>query len=243
MKRFLALALASSLCAAGLLAQPAFKTEEEYNAFAAIQTAATAQERANAGGAFLSGYSDSDYASFAAYMTMLSYQELNDFESMLLYGEMVLSAAPNPGLTAGTLIALASAIPTRTGEFDLDKDEKLAKAEDYAKRAMAMIPSLEKSDPNMSDDEWLATRQEFMSQCHEALGGVALKREDFEASEASFRKALELSTQPLPYTLYGLASALSKQDKDDEAKRVAQRCTDAGGFPGGGSDLCAQFHQ
>ena len=245
MNRMLKLALAASLCAAGLLAQqPNFKSQEEVDAFIAVQSAASVQDRANAGVAFIATYPKSEAVGLAAYMTMLSYQQLNDFESMLLYGDMVLEHNPAPGVMAGTLISLAGAIPTRTREFDLDKEEKLAKAEDYAKRAMGLIPTLAKMDPNMSDDEWLVTRKEFMSQCHEALGGVALKREDFSAAEASFRQSLALSAQPLPFTLYNLAMVLSKQGKNDEAAAEAQKCSDAGGFQGGaGNDLCAELRQ
>ena len=42
MKRFLTLALAACLCAAGLLAQqPNFKSQEEFDAFVAVQNAAS----------------------------------------------------------------------------------------------------------------------------------------------------------------------------------------------------------
>ena len=245
MRRFLTLALAACLCAAGLLAQqPNFKSQEEIEAFIAVQNAATVQERASAAAAFLAGYPDSEAAGLAAYMAMLSYQQLNDFENMLLYGDMVLTNNPAPGVEAGTLISLAGAIPTRTREFDLDKEEKLAKAEDYAKKAMGLIPTLAKMDPNMTDDEWLATRKEFMSQCHEALGSVAMKREDFTGAEGSFRQSLEMSANPVPFTVYNLAVALSKQGKNEEASQEADRCSAMGGFlDGAGSDLCAQLKQ
>ena len=244
MKRCLTLALAAFVCVASLLAQqPNFKSQEEINAFVAIQSAASVQDRATAGVAFLATYPDSEAAGLAAYMTMLSYQQLNDFDNMLLYGDMVLEHNPAPGVMAGTLISLAGAIPTRTREFDLDKEEKLAKAEDYAKRAMALIPTLAKMDPNMTDDEWLVTRKEFMSQCHEALGSVSFKREDFAAAEGSFRKALEMSEQPVPFTLYNLALALSEQGKNEEAAQAANQCTELGGFQGGaGNDLCADIN-
>lgn len=243
MKRILTLALAACLCVAGLLAQqPNFKSQEEIDAFIAVQNATTVQERASAGETFMATYPDSEAAGLAAYMTMLSYQQLNDFDNMLLYGDMVLENNPAPGVEAGTLISLAGAIPTRTREFDLDKEEKLAKAEDYAKRAMGLIPTLAKMDPNMTDDAWLATRKEFMSQCHEALGSVSLKREDFEAAEGSFRTALELSETPVPFTLYNLALVLSKQGKNEEAGQIADQCSSIGGFQGGaGNDLCAEL--
>ncbi len=242
MRRMLTLALAASLCAAGLCAQVQFKSQEEATAFTAIQNAASAQARAAAGKAFISQFPKSPAAGLAQYMTMLSYQQMNDFDNMLLYGEMVLESVKQPGMLAGTLISLAGAIPSRTREFDLDKEEKLGKAEDYAKRAMALIPTLPKMDPNMTDDEWLVTKKEFMSQCHDALGGVALKREDFAAAEASLRKALELAAEPVPFTMYNLATALSKQDKRDEALAMADNCIAVGGVQlGDGSELCANF--
>jgi len=240
MKRITTLILAALLCAAGLSGQ--FKSEEEQTAFMALQGAMSPADKAAAGVAFVAAYPKSAFFGIACYMTMLSYQQLNDFDSMLLYGEMVLDSDPQPGVLAGTLLSLAGAIPTRTREFDLDKEEKLAKADDYAKRAMVLIPTLPKMDPNMSDDEWLSTKMEFMSQSHEAVGIVALKREDFEASEASLRKAFEMAPNPVPFTMYNLALALSKQGKSEEAADLAKRCTAAGGVQGGdGSDLCASL--
>lgn len=238
MKRITTLILAALLCVAGLSGQ--FKSEEEQNAFMALQSAMSPGDKAAAGVAFVAAYPKSAFFGIACYMTMLSYQQLNDFDSMLLYGEMVLDSDPQPGVLAGTLLSLAGAIPTRTREFDLDKEEKLAKAEDYAKRAMALIPTLPKMDPNMSDDDWLSTKMEFMSQSHEAVGIVALKREDFEASEASLRKAFEMAPNPVPFTMYNLAQALSKLGKTEEAADLAKRCTAAGGVQSAdGTDLCA----
>lgn len=242
MRRMLTLALAASLWAAVLSAQVPFKSPEEEAAFAAVQSAASAEARAAAGEAFISKFPRSPAVGLAQYMTMLSYQQMNDFDNMLLYGEMVLESVNQPGMLVGTLISLAGAIPSRTREFDLDKEEKLGKAEDYAKRAMALIPTLAKMDPNMTDDEWLVTQKEFMSQCHDALGGVALKREDFAAAEDSLRKALELAAEPVPFTMYNLATALSKQNRRDEALAMADNCIEAGGVQlGDGSDLCASF--
>lgn len=241
MKKVLILFLASLVCAAGLLAQaPQFKSQEEFDAFMAVQNATTVDGRASAAADFLSKYPKSEAVTLAAYMAMLSYQQLNNFDSMLLYGEMLLMGNPAPGMKAGTLISLANAIPSRTREFDLDKEEKLSKAEDYAKEAMGVIPVLEKMDPNMSDDDWLATKMEFMSQCHEALGQVYLKREDFPAAEESMRKALEMAPSPVPFTYYNLALALSKQGKDAEAAEMAGLCSAGGGvMTGAGDDLCA----
>ena len=239
MRRLVTLALA---VAAALAAQaPQFKSQEEVNAFMAVQGGATADERIAAGSDFLANFPNSEAAGLASYIVMLSHQEKNDFEGMMLYGEMVLDGDPPAGIKAGTLISLANAIPTRTREFDLDKEEKLAKAEDYAKQAMILIPTLQKMDQTMTDDAWLQTKMEFMSQCHEAVGSVMIKREDYPAAEESMRRALDMAPSPQPYTMYQLATALSKQGKDEEAAALADRCTAGGGFPNLANDLCAQL--
>ena len=83
---------------------------------------------------------------------------------------------------------------------------------------------------------------DFMSQCHEAIGSVNLKREDFPEAEASLRKALEMSPNPTPFTMYSLATALSKQGKNEEASEMADRCSAGGGAMSGvGTDLCAEL--
>ena len=243
MRQILTLILAGLFGVAGLVAQmPQFKSQEEIDAFMLVQSAATVQERASAGADFIANYPQSEAVGLASYMTMLSYQQMNDFDNMLLYGEMVLDNNPAAGVKTGTLISLANAIPTRTREFDLDKEEKLNKAEDYAKEAMNLIPTIPKMDPNLTDDEWLETKMDFMSQCHEAIGSVMIKRQDYPAAEVSMRKALEMSPSPMPFTMYQLATALSKQGKNEEAAEMADRCTAGGGMQSGdGLELCAQL--
>ncbi len=242
MKRFFLLLAMIAVCALSLLAQPDFKTEEEYDGFVAIQSAATIAERIEAGTAFMAGFPDSDAKGLAAYMLMLSYQGNNDFDNMLIYGDEVLASTEDPGVVVGTLVSLSNAIPTRTREFDLDKEEKLSKAEDYAKRAITMIPTLMKADPNLSDEDWLMTKKEFMSQCHESLGLVAVKRKDYAAAETSLRKSVGLATEPTPSTLYSLGLALIELGKKDEAANIADSCMSAGGYKLiDGTDLCSKL--
>ncbi len=240
MKQMLMLVSLAAVLATGMSAQSPFKSPEEQEAFMNVQNAASVQDRASAAVKFIADHSDSDYVGLASYMAMLSFQQLNDFENMVLYGDMVLESSPVPSVLTGTLISLAVAIPNRTREFDLDKEEKLAKAEDFAKRAMALIPTLSKMDPSMTDDAWLQTKMDFMAQCHEAIGTVQLKRENYEQAEASLRRALDMTPVPVAFTMYNLGIALSEQNKKEEAGTLFDRCSEAGGVQAGdGSDLCA----
>jgi tetratricopeptide (TPR) repeat protein len=161
-------------------------------------------------------------------MMMLSYQQLNDFENMLIFGDETLKQNED---NVGVLLQLSFAIPTRTREFDLDKEEKLSKAEDYAKRAMTLIPNLQKMDPNLPDEQWLLTKKDFMSQAHESLGLIELKRENYDAAIESLTKALELAPEQTGSTFYHLANAYNKAGNKEMALETVNKSIAAGGMP------------
>jgi len=164
----------------------------------------------------------------ALYLTMLGYQQANDFEGMLTYGELVLEENPEHW---GALLALAYVLPLRTREHDLDKEEKLTQAEGYAKRALDVIPRTENPNPDaMTDDEWLLQKKDLMAEVHKALGAVAAKREDWTAAETSYRQALQVANKQTGELFYQVAKALKEQGKTDEAMGMLDQSIARGGF-------------
>ena len=235
MKRFLTLAAVVLACAGLAPAQgPQPKSQKEYDAVMAVQTAMDPNVRASAAKSLLTEFKDTDFKEFANYMLMISYQELDDFENMMVYGERTLEINPeNPGV----LLQLAYAIPTRTREFDLDKEEKLTKAEDFASRALTLIPNLQKIDPNMPDEVWLDTKKEFMAQANESLGVIEAKRENYDQAAALLTKAIALQPQQSPMTNYHLANAYMSAGKKADALAAVNQAITLGGVPlGGGAD-------
>lgn len=236
MNRIIISALVALTLVGGLLAQgagtpaqqagPQTKSQEELDAVLAIQNATDPQVRVDAAQNLLKNFPKSEFVEMANYMAMLSYQQLNDFENMMIFGEKTLESNPD---NVGVLISLAYAIPTRTREFDLDKDEKLAKAEDFAKRSLTLIPNMPKLDPNVPDEQWLMAKKDFMAQANESLGLVAVKRGEHAEAEILLKKALNLAAEQDAQTLYNLALALKGQDKRDEALDVVNKSIAAGG--------------
>lgn len=235
MKRILGAAIVLALCAPIFAQQPQAKTQKELDALFEIESATDPDVRIRAIHTLLTNFKDTGFKEFANLMMMLSYQEKNDFEMMMLYGERTLELNPD---NIDTLVSLSYAIPARTGEFDLDKDEKLAKAEDFAKRALLAIPTLDNPNADVSDDEWLIAKKDFMSRAHDSLGLVALKRKDYQAAEKSLRQSLQVASTQGASTFYHLARVLQEQGKNDEALAMADKSTAAGGvMAGGGQDL------
>jgi tetratricopeptide (TPR) repeat protein len=226
MKPFVALtALALFLTQPLVSQQP--KSKEEYEALIAMQNAQTPDDRIAAAQKLLTDFKDTDFKEFANYILMLAYQQKNDFENMLLYGERTLAINAD---NVGTLISLANAIPMRTREFDLDKDEKLAKAEDFAKRALVLIPNLQKPSPDMLDDQWLMAKKDFMASAYESLGLVAMKRKSFPAAEEHFRKSLDVSSEQNAASFFYLGQSLKEQGKTDEAINALDQAIAHGDF-------------
>jgi tetratricopeptide (TPR) repeat protein len=226
MKSFVAVAVVCLVLGAALPGQQP-KSQKEVDALMAMQAAQTPDERIQAAEKLLTDFKDTEFKETANFMIMLAYQQKNDFENMLLYGERTLGINAD---NVGTLISLANAIPMRTREFDLDKDEKLAKAEDFAKRALVLIPNLAKPNPDMLDDQWLMAKKDFMASAYESLGLVAMKRRSFPAAEEHFRKSLEVSAEQTAAGFYYLGQSLKEQGKADEAINALDQAIAHGDF-------------
>ena len=237
MKTILRVAMILALCAPlfAQVANPRPKSQKEADALMAIQDATDPDVRIEAIHSLLTGFKNTQFKEYANLMMMISYQQKDDFEMMLLYGESTLEINPN---IIDTLLSLGYAIPARTGQFDLDKEEKLAKAEDFAKRALLVIPTLENTNEDVTPEAWLVAKKNYMSQAHDSRGLVAMQRKDYAAAEGSFRQSLQVASEQGATTFYHLARTLRELDKNDEAMEMIDKAIAAGGvMTGSGQDL------
>lgn len=217
--------------------QPAPKTKEEYDAYQKFWTAQDPDEKIKLAEEFLQKYPDSELKSFAYRKEMEAYQQKNDFSKMREFGEKVLEAEPNDAIA---LILLATAIPERTRDTDLDRDQKLSAAEDYAKRALAAIDKLEKPSPQVTDEQWNQVRNDARSNAWAAMGLVSLQRKQYPPAEEAFRKATQLQAQPDPILWWRLGLSLELSKKYEEALEALKKSVELGGVKSGGRDLAAE---
>ena len=239
-KTLLCMVAAIALVTAGAWAQarkqPQPKSKKEVEAIMAVQNAQDPDGRIKAAEALLRSFADTQFKEFALQMETLSYQEKNDFENMVISGERTLEVNPE---NVVVLVALAQALPQRTRELDLDREEKLTKAEGYAKKAQTLIPNLEKFNQDIPDDQWAAYKKGMMSQAHEAIGMAAFARKNYAAAEAAFKQAAEIAPQPDAMILYRLGTTYAAANKPDEAIAAFDKSVAAGGVKAGGRDLAA----
>ncbi len=224
--KFFQIANAALLATGLVLAQssnpkvPKPKSNKEIEALNALFTAQDADGRIAAAEALVTKFADTEYKSLALYMATEAAASKNDAAAVMIYGERTLEADPK---NFGAMITMARNLAGTTKEFDLDKEEKLSKAEKLANNAMTLTPTATKLNPNLTDEQWAAMKKDFDAQAHEALGMAAAVRKKYDAAAASYKLALENQMQKEPSTMLRLATVLVDAGKHDEAIAICDQ--------------------
>lgn len=200
--------------------QPALKGPKEQEAVMAMFQAQDPDARIAAANNLITKFADSQFKATALYLAAFSYQQKNDSENTIIFAEKCLEADPK---FFGAQIMIASALASRTKEFDLDKEEKLGRSEKMAKAALELIPTAPKPNPQLPDDQWEAAKKDFAAQAHEALGIAAMVRKKYDDCATEFKFSIDNATTPDPAVMLRLASCQIKENKLDDALVMVDR--------------------
>lgn len=201
-------------------AQPKPKSQKELEAIQAVFSAQDPDARIAAAEALLNNFADTEFKSIALLVAAGSAQQKNDFEKMVIYAERTLEADPK---SYGAMLMLANGLAQRTREFDLDKEEKLTRAEKYATTAIDLAKAAPKPRPDIPDADWESAKQNYIAQGHEALGLAAMARKKYGEAAKHFETALVAS--PEPATSVRLAAAYNLDKKPDQAIATLDKLT------------------
>ena len=215
------LALAAGACS--LMAQPAapqkgqpkgptVKSKEELAALQACTAQGNPDASIKACEELLVKFADSDFKDYALYFEAEAYQQKGDLDKAQIYGERVLEV--NPKYFQAQLM-LAEILAQRTREMDLDREEKLSKADKYADDTINLLKTLPKQNPQITDEQWEEGKKGAIARAHNPKGLAALTRKKFDVAIAEFKAAAE--NDPQPAFLVREASALQSAGKHDEA--------------------------
>jgi tetratricopeptide (TPR) repeat protein len=211
---FLSGVLAFAAVVPGLLAQPKVKSKAESEALQAMFSAQTPDARIAACENVLTKFADTQFKSTALYFEAVSYEQKGNYEQSVVYGERTLEADPKH---YQVMIMLAGEIAQHTKEFDLDRAEKLAQVEKYAKAALELSKDAPKPNPALTDDQWAAAKKDFAAQAHADLGMGDLVSKKYGEAETEFKAAIESADKPDPATIVRLGKAYSEDGKYDDA--------------------------
>ena len=150
------------------------------------------------------------------------------------FGEKALAVDPED---AAVLLLLALAMPEQMRQTDLDREEKLNTAEEYAKRALAAIDKSQKPNPQVSDAQWDQIRNDARAESYAALGYVALKRSQYSAAEEYLKKSIELQVQKNPVVYWRLGLTYEMMKKYELARDALKEAVELGGVRVGQRDL------
>lgn len=206
-----ALALSISLWAQK---QPAAKSQKEVDALRAIQAATTADGQIKAIENVLTNFADTEFKVALLQMAMQIESQKGDFAQVLFYGERLLEADPK---NAFALVTLAGETARHTREFDLDKEEKLAKVDKYAKAAIDASKDMPKPRPDITDQQWDNARKDLQSQAYESIGMAASLRKKYDDAIANYKLALSVAATPDPATWVRMGQTWLDAGKLDEA--------------------------
>jgi tetratricopeptide (TPR) repeat protein len=166
----------------------------------------------------LTKFADTSFKEIALYMEAISYQQKNDIEKATIYAEKVLEVSPK---NFQATLMLGEMLATHTGQNDLDKEEKLTKADKYLNGTIENLKTAAKPNPQLPDAQWEDARKQLIAEAHNDLGLVALDRKKYDVAITEFKTAVDGDAQPA-YSVR-LASAYQLSGKNQEAVEICDK--------------------
>jgi tetratricopeptide (TPR) repeat protein len=216
LKTVLMVAAAAALAAAQTAnpKQPQPKSQKELEAIQAIFSAQDVAGRMAAVNELITKFADTEFKATALFIAAETYRQTGDIDNMVLFSERTLEADPK---FYGAMLQIANGLASRTREFDLDKEEKLGKAEKMAKEALALMETAAKPRPDITDEQWTAIKKDFEAQAYESMGLGMMVRKKYDDAMARFKQASETSANPDPALLVRLGNSAALAGKLDDA--------------------------
>ncbi|HTW63216.1 MAG TPA: hypothetical protein VME17_01315 [Bryobacteraceae bacterium] len=214
MKNIAALACAALAAGSSLLWAQKPKSAKERDAIVAVQQAATPDARIAAIENVLTKFADTEFKVPLLQMAIQTEEQKNDFAQTVFYCDRLLKADPN---NAFALVTLASETARHTREFDLDKDEKLAKIDKWAKDGIEAAKNMPKTRTDIADEQWEGLKKDLEAQGYVALGMADVLKKNYDAAADDYRKSIEMGATPNPATMVRLAQAYEDGGKYDNA--------------------------
>ncbi|MFI5175270.1 MAG: tetratricopeptide repeat protein [Terriglobia bacterium] len=193
--------------------EPKAKTQQEYEAFTKFNAETDFVKKTAEGEQFIKDFPDSELTVPFVYPRMLvGYQQQNNYEKTVEYGEKILIADPS---NTFALFMLSLVIPERIKDDDLDRQQKLDHTTEYAKKLLEVAGSMQKP-AQMTEEQWKGQKAQLLGGAYSALGFVALHKKNYDEAISNYKKSLEaFPKDPIAYYRLGLSYSFGK--KNDEA--------------------------
>lgn len=199
---------------------PKAKSKEEAAAIKKINDAKTADERIAAVDGLVTGFPDTAFKATALMEAAEAADSKSDFAKAVSYGEMAIQSDPK---SFYAMLLVAGELAQHTQKYDLDKEEKLSKAEKYVSQALMIIPTAEKPHSGVSDKDWDAFKKDQTAAAHKDLGLIASAREKYDVAAQEYKASLDTLGEPDMVTMARLADAYNKTGQYTDALAEANK--------------------
>lgn len=204
--------------------RPQAKTQPEFEAYNAAVTNKDASSLEKAADDFATKFPDSELRGLLYTQAMRAHQNANNAEKTEAMGRKVLSL---DGDDPEALVTVAEVIAERTRESDLDRDQRYDEATKMAQKALTTVDTDISVPAGTPQDRLDAYKSGLRSQAYSTMGAIEYSKNNFPASQTNFQKAIDaFPSQPFPADVLRLALALDKQQKYEEALKVAIRAVE-----------------
>ena len=193
---------------------PQAKTQPEFDAYKAASENKDNAALEKASDDFATKFPDSE-------LRIILYKTANNAEKTEAMGRKVLGLdADDPE----ALVLVAEVLTERTRDSDLDKDQRWAEAEKYAKHATETIETDVAVPAGTPQEKIDAYKSLLRSNAYSILGTLAFKKDDFPNAEKLLRQSIDaFPSSPDPVVVLRLELALDKQNRYPDALKVAEQ--------------------
>jgi tetratricopeptide (TPR) repeat protein len=196
MRRFATLTLilfAGSLAFAQTPAAKKKISPKEAQAYNAMIQASDPDARIKAANDLITNFVDTQFKATALYFEADAYMRKGDNDKAIVFAEQAVDADAK---NYQALVMLAKTYAATTHVNDLDKEEKLTKAEKYAHDGLDVMKAAEKPVPTLTDAQWTEAKNDMNGQLYLALGISAAFHNKVDDAQADFQKVSELDVDP-----------------------------------------------
>src|SRR5690349_10311334 len=167
---------------------PQAKTQPEFDAYKAATAITDAAALEKAADDFATKFPDSELRIILYKTAMRAYQSANNAEKTEAMGRKVLGLdADDPE----ALVLVAEVLTERTRDTDLDKDQRWAEAEKFAKHATETVETDVAVPAGTPQEKIDAYKSLLRSNSYSILGTLAFKKDDFANAEKLLRQSID----------------------------------------------------
>lgn len=214
--------LAAFLAAGALLMAQKVKSKAEGEALQGIQAEQDPKAKMDKVDAFIVKFADTEFKTWAYTQAARSAEQLGAGPKVIIYCDLAIESSPK---AFEPMLMESAELARSTRENDLDKEEKLSKADKLAHQAMELVPAATKPNPQILDAQWDEIKKEYVADGHRDLGMVASVRKKYDVAIAEYKQAVEIPGEPDPATFIRLAAAYNDNKQPDEALAVLAKVT------------------